>query len=104
MERRILNRAIFERIEIGEDGEPTLVALTPTYAALSAWEPGFGKPKGVWARNQGRRGRSAFVRPTSVSADNKPGRFGARRGRGTKAGTKRALREYGGCRAECRNR
>jgi len=37
-------RAIFERIEIGEDGEITDTALTPVYDALSAWQPGLGRP------------------------------------------------------------
>jgi len=36
LERRIMNRAIFERIEIGEDGEITDTALTPVYGALPA--------------------------------------------------------------------
>lgn len=39
-----MNRAIFERIEIGEDGEVTDTALTPVYDALSAWQPGLGRP------------------------------------------------------------
>jgi hypothetical protein len=44
LERRIMNRAIFERIEIGEDGEITDTALTPVYDALSAWQPGLALP------------------------------------------------------------
>ena len=44
LERRILNRAIFERIEVGPDGEITGTTLTPVYAALSAWQPGLGHP------------------------------------------------------------
>ncbi|HEV7564373.1 MAG TPA: recombinase family protein [Microbacteriaceae bacterium] len=45
LERRILNQAIFQRIDIGPDGKATGTALTPVYDALSAWQPGFGQPK-----------------------------------------------------------
>jgi hypothetical protein len=70
IERRILNRAIFKRIEIGEDGEITEAALTPTYEALSAWRPTLGKPTTI--QNGGQEPRSSwFVRPTAVGADQK---------------------------------
>jgi site-specific DNA recombinase len=45
-ERRLLNRAIFERIEVGPEAEITDTQLTPVYKALSAWKPGLGQPKG----------------------------------------------------------
>jgi hypothetical protein len=44
MERRVMNRAIFERIEVGPDAEITGTTLTPIYDALSAWHPGLGRP------------------------------------------------------------
>jgi site-specific DNA recombinase len=47
LERRILNQAIFKRIEIGPEGKVTGTALTPVYEAVSAWQPGFGRPKTV---------------------------------------------------------
>jgi site-specific DNA recombinase len=46
LERRVMNRAVFERIEIGPEGEITGTVLTPTYEALSAWQPGLGRPQG----------------------------------------------------------
>ncbi|MGH2853022.1 MAG: recombinase family protein [Solirubrobacteraceae bacterium] len=45
LERRVMNLAIFERIEVGPDAEITGTALTPVYEALSAWQPGLGRPK-----------------------------------------------------------
>jgi site-specific DNA recombinase len=45
LERRILNQAIFERIDIGPDGQATGTVLTPVYEAISAWQPGLGHPK-----------------------------------------------------------
>ena len=70
LERRVMNRAIFERIEVGEDSTITGTTLTPTYKALSAWQPRLGRPN----RNQGcaqesTDRRSAFVRPSSDTAD-----------------------------------
>jgi site-specific DNA recombinase len=47
LERRILNRSIFKRIEVGEDGAITDVALTPIYEAFSSWQPGLGRPGGA---------------------------------------------------------
>jgi hypothetical protein len=44
MERRILNRAIFARIEVGDDGEIKDTTLTPVYQALAAWAPTLGRP------------------------------------------------------------
>jgi site-specific DNA recombinase len=46
LERRVMNRAVFERIEIGPEAEITGTVLTPTYEALSAWQPGLGRPQG----------------------------------------------------------
>lgn len=45
LERRVMNLAIFERIEVGPDAEITGTKLTPVYQALSAWQPGLGQPK-----------------------------------------------------------
>jgi len=45
LERRVMNNAIFERIEVGEDGTITKTTLTPVYAALSAWQPSLGRPQ-----------------------------------------------------------
>jgi site-specific DNA recombinase len=45
LERRVMNLAIFERIEVGPDAEITGTVLTPVYEALSAWQPGLGRPK-----------------------------------------------------------
>jgi len=45
LERRVMNLAIFERIEVGPDAEITGTILTPVYKALSAWQPGLGRPK-----------------------------------------------------------
>lgn len=63
IERRIFNQAIFERIEVGPDAEITGTVLTPIYEALSAWEPGLGRPRttGQKAKSQDRP-RSPFVR------------------------------------------
>ncbi len=64
LERRVLNRAIFKYVEVGEEGEVTGTALTPVYEALTAWEPGLGQP---WPD----RGNlcSVYVRPSSGTAD-----------------------------------
>jgi hypothetical protein len=40
-----MNLAIFDRIEVGPDAEITGTVLTPVYEALSAWQPGLGRPK-----------------------------------------------------------
>lgn len=69
IERRILNRAIFKRIEIGEDGEITKASLTPTYEALSAWKPTLGKPTAIQNQDRRRPRLSSFVRPTADGAD-----------------------------------
>jgi site-specific DNA recombinase len=45
LERRVMNRAIFERIEVGPDAEITGTVLTPTYKALAAWQPDLGQPR-----------------------------------------------------------
>jgi hypothetical protein len=45
-ERRSLNRAIFERIEVGLDGEIVDAVLKPAFQALRAWHPGLGRPEG----------------------------------------------------------
>jgi site-specific DNA recombinase len=64
LERRILNQAIFERIEIGPEGKATGTALTPVYEAVSAWQPGFGRPRTTGNRAVGDdRATSAQVQP-----------------------------------------
>jgi hypothetical protein len=67
-ERRVLNRAIFERIEIGPDADITGTTLTPVYRALSAWKPDLGQPKPRHTEAQAQDGSrtahvSTFVRP-----------------------------------------
>jgi site-specific DNA recombinase len=69
IERRILNRAIFTRIEIGDESEITGTALTPTYEALSAWQPTFGQPIRLQRTEATDDPCSNFVRPSSVAAD-----------------------------------
>jgi site-specific DNA recombinase len=70
-ERRILNRAIFKRIDIGEDGSITGAVLTPTYDALAAWEPRLGQPTSLRQTQETTDPCSDFVRPASVAADRK---------------------------------
>jgi site-specific DNA recombinase len=69
LERRVLNRAIFKRIKIGEEGEITGTELTPVYEALSAWEPSLGQPTTLRRTSGGTDSRSDFVRPASDGAD-----------------------------------
>ncbi len=63
LERRVLNRAIFVRIEIGRDGVAG-TKLTPTYEALSAWEPSLGRPRKATNQAQGRS--PAQIRPCAA--------------------------------------
>jgi site-specific DNA recombinase len=64
LERRVMNSAIFERIEIGEDGTITNTKLTPVYKALSAWQPGLGCPQAAQEGTQAQDGpRLPNVRP-----------------------------------------
>lgn len=66
LERRILNQAIFERIDIGPDGHATSTTLTPVYQAISAWRPGLGQPRNT---AQGHGGPStAQVQPCPASS------------------------------------
>ncbi len=65
LERRLLNRAIFEHIEIGPDAEITGSTLTPVYAALSAWKPDLGQP--APCQQEGRKRLSAAkFRPSAA--------------------------------------
>jgi site-specific DNA recombinase len=68
MERRIMNRAIFEHIQVGEEGHITGSTLTPVYDALSAWQPGLGRPHAQRKGSQ-RQGRqcSPYVRPAAAA-------------------------------------
>ena len=73
LERRVMNRAIFERIEVGPDAEITGTALTPVYEALSAWQPGLGRPLAQRGRTNGEQGPGTpYFRPTTapVHSDN----------------------------------
>ncbi len=56
LERRVMNNAIFERIEVGEDGTITKTTLTPVYKALTAWQPGLGRPQPAQEKTPGRAG------------------------------------------------
>lgn len=71
IERRVMNRAIFERIEVGEDSEITGTTLTPTYQALSAWQPRLGRSSACpQADAEGKAGpHSVSFRPASGTAD-----------------------------------
>jgi hypothetical protein len=62
-----MNNAIFERIEIGEDGTITKTTLKPVYKALSAWQPGLGSPAAAQedAPSQDGEATAAF-RPSSA--------------------------------------
>jgi DNA invertase Pin-like site-specific DNA recombinase len=60
LERRLMNRAIFARIEIGPDAEITGTTLTPIYAALSAWQPSLGQPAACQPGPQKRLGTGNF--------------------------------------------
>jgi site-specific DNA recombinase len=60
LERRGMNRIIFERIEVGEDAEITGTVLTPTYKAIAAWQPTLGQPKAK-AAPQGRQGQHSAL-------------------------------------------
>jgi DNA invertase Pin-like site-specific DNA recombinase len=60
LERRIMNKAIFDRIEIGPPPDATGAKLSPVYQALAAWQPGLGELRGQRS-NPGQC--SAFVRP-----------------------------------------
>jgi site-specific DNA recombinase len=67
LERRVMNRAIFERIEIGANGEITSTTLTPVYDALSAWQPHLGRPATGPATTRALEGVcSPYVRPSTA--------------------------------------
>jgi site-specific DNA recombinase len=69
LERRILNQAIFKRIDIGPDGHATGTTLTPVYEAISAWQPTLGKLKTTKNTANGQEGPSlAQVQPCPASA------------------------------------
>jgi len=63
LERRIMNRAIFQRIEVGPEAHITGTTLTPVYKALSAWQPGLGQPKPSRSQKAQARPSTAHVRP-----------------------------------------
>lgn len=65
LERRLMNRAIFEHIEIGPDAEITGSTVTPIYDALSAWQPNLGQPAARQPKGQRRLGTADF-RPTTA--------------------------------------
>jgi hypothetical protein len=70
LERRMMNRAIFQHIEIGDDGDIADTTLTPPYAAISAWQPSLGRPQAARTGAAGAtRAHAAAVRPSSGGAD-----------------------------------
>jgi site-specific DNA recombinase len=66
LERRILNQAIFERIDIGPFGNATGTALTRVYEAISAWKPGLGQPRQTAKAQEGPS--TAQVQPCPASS------------------------------------
>ncbi|MGA2452729.1 MAG: recombinase family protein [Solirubrobacteraceae bacterium] len=60
MERRVMNRAIFARIEIGPDADITATTLTPVYQALAAWQPKLGSPRRPAVPKPGQAGTADF--------------------------------------------
>jgi site-specific DNA recombinase len=73
LERRVMNNAIFERIEIGEEGTITKTTLKPVYKALSAWQPGLGCPQAPQGKVPGHDGpRAADFRPLFAPVHRKP--------------------------------
>jgi site-specific DNA recombinase len=69
LERRMMNRAIFKHIEIGEDGDISKSTLTPPYDAISAWQPTLGRPTAAVAAPAPAAPQKAQVRPSSGYAD-----------------------------------
>ncbi len=71
LERRLLNRAIFKHIEIGEDGTITEATLKPIYRALTPWQPNLARPQTTPGEGPGQQeARSPFVRlPTAPVHD-----------------------------------
>jgi hypothetical protein len=66
----MMNRAIFQYIEIGDAGDIADTTLTPPYQAISAWQPGLGRPKAAPTGAQRPPGAGlAPVRPSSGVAD-----------------------------------
>jgi site-specific DNA recombinase len=63
LERRVANRSIFERIEVGPEGLITGTTLTPRYRALNAWDPGLGRPRALQAEGAAEQSCSVDVRP-----------------------------------------
>lgn len=65
LERRMMNRAIFTHIEIGNDGDITKSTLTPPYDAISAWQPTLGRPAAAVAAQAPAAPQKPQVRPSS---------------------------------------
>jgi site-specific DNA recombinase len=73
LERRMMNRAIFARIEIGPDAEITGTTLTPIYAALAAWQPNLGQTTAAnQQKGQKRLGKGDFQPATAPVHRQKP--------------------------------
>jgi site-specific DNA recombinase len=67
LERRVLNKAIFQRIEVGDAGQLTDVTTTRVYQALAAWQPDLGQPKACQRPTKGLDGPCPpYVRPSSA--------------------------------------
>ncbi len=67
LERRMMNRAIFKHIEIGDDGDVMKSSLTPPYEAIAAWQPELGRP--AVAAHAPTAPQKGAVRPSSGYAD-----------------------------------
>ncbi len=73
LERRILNQAFFKRILVGEDAQIVGVTLTPTYAAVAAWEPTLGQPQD--AGEEGVEARQTAAMAAQEGESTNPGPF-----------------------------
>jgi site-specific DNA recombinase len=72
LERRVMNKSIFVRIEVGDAGEIASTTLTPTYNALAAWQPTLGRPTAAQPGTKAEAGpRPAYVRPSSAAVHSK---------------------------------
>jgi hypothetical protein len=100
LERRILNQAIFERIDIGPDGQATGTVLTPVYEAISAWRPRLGQPKTPKNTAKSQDGPlTAQVQPCPVSSHFPLGNHSRRARLRCRASTSSTRRSAGSTRA-----
>lgn len=66
IERRAMNRAVFERIEVGEHGDIAKAIRTPVYEALAAWQGDSGDTDANREAGAGEAQCSAYVRPCTA--------------------------------------